>query len=100
MPNEAQLLAPGGHEVRQPDACLASRHRGGVWVAEGGVGTEPFRTLCPLSDPDYLLQTAPSASSALWLQLISLINGPTVLPEEELSVSFRDLLAPPAGPSG
>ena len=51
MPNEAQLLAPGGHEVRQPDACLASRHRGGVWVAEGGVGTEPFRTLCPLSDP-------------------------------------------------
>lgn len=43
---------------------------------------------------DYLLQTAPSASSALWLLLISLINGPTVLPEEELSVSFK---SPPGG---
>lgn len=48
------------------------------------MGTEP-----PGVTLDYLLQTAPSASSALWLLLISLINGPTVLPEEELSVSFR-----------
>lgn len=29
--------------------------------------------------PDYLLQTAPSANSALWLMLISVINGPTAL---------------------
>lgn len=36
MPNEAQLLAPRG-----ASGFPGQQAQGGVWVAEGGVGTEP-----------------------------------------------------------